>query len=288
MNRVYRRLWSTALQCWVVASELSCARGKCAQTVRKGAALLAVLMVLPLGASAAEEDKDALDWWQRQTLSAFQSNALLPQSVSTRAVLRMDVYANTSASKWSLITADESMAVGPEATSNGIESVAVGIRAKTDGPNSVAFGNRSITSGSHAVAVGFGAQSHKIGSIAVGNTARADGHNAMAIGSGASAYGSGSIAFGGDSKARAEGSIVLGDFAEVANSGSTHSIAIGNHASAGGIPTASHWAARPVHTAPARRWRWARMPRPTTRMRLHWAPIRKRPPATRYQWATAH
>lgn len=236
MNRIYRRLWSTALQCWVVASELSCARGKCAQTVRKGAALLAVLMVLPLGASAAEEDKDALDWWQRQTLSAFQSNALLPQSVSTRAVLRMDVYANTSASKWSLITADESMAVGPEATSNGIESVAVGIRAKTDGPNSVAFGNRSITSGSHAVAVGFGAQSHKIGSIAVGNTARADGHNAMAIGSGASAYGSGSIAFGGDSKARAEGSIVLGDFAEVAKSGSTHSIAIGNHASAGGYP----------------------------------------------------
>ncbi|WP_313426653.1 ESPR-type extended signal peptide-containing protein [Stenotrophomonas rhizophila] len=236
MNRIYRRLWSTALQCWVVASELSCARGKCAQTVRKGAALLAVLMVLPIGASAAEEDKDALDWWQRQTLSAFQSNALLPQSVSTRAVLRMDVYANTSASKWSLITADESMAVGPEATSNGIESVAVGIRAKTDGPNSVAFGNRSITSGSHAVAVGFGAQSHKIGSIAVGNAARADGHNAMAIGSGASAYGSGSIAFGGDSKARAEGSIVLGDFAEVANSGSTHSIAIGNHASAGGDP----------------------------------------------------
>jgi autotransporter adhesin len=234
MNRIHRRVWSTALQCWVVVSELTRMRGKRAQTVCRSAAVAALLTTLPLAAGAAETTEEELDWWQWQTLSAFQSNGMLPSSVGTKAVHRLDVYNNTTASAWSLITAAETMAVGAEAHAGGVESIAVGIRSKSSGPNSVAVGNRAETYGSHAIAVGFGSHANSVGTVSVGNAARSDGHNAMAIGSGATSAGNGAIALGGDSRARAEGSIVLGDFAEVANSSSTHSIAIGNHASAGG------------------------------------------------------
>ncbi|MDY0954541.1 ESPR-type extended signal peptide-containing protein [Stenotrophomonas rhizophila] len=234
MNRIHRRVWSTALQCWVVVSELTRMRGKRAQTVCRSAAVAALLTTLPLAAGAAETTEEELDWWQWQTLSAFQSNGMLPSSVGTKAVHRLDVYNNTTASAWSLITAAETMAVGAEAHAGGVESIAVGIRSKSSGPNSVAVGNRAETYGTHAIAVGFGSRANSVGTVSVGNAARSDGHNAMAIGSGATSAGSGAIALGGDTRARAEGSIVLGDFAEVANSSSRHSIAIGNHASAGG------------------------------------------------------
>ncbi|WP_137190216.1 ESPR-type extended signal peptide-containing protein [Stenotrophomonas rhizophila] len=234
MNRIHRRVWSTALQCWVVVSELTRMRGKRAQTVCRSAAVAALLTTLPLAAGAAETTEEELDWWQWQTLSAFQSNGMQPSSVGTKAVHRLDVYNNTTASAWSLITAAETMAVGAEAHAGGVESIAVGIRSKSSGPNSVAVGNRAETYGTHATAVGFGSRANSVGTVSVGNAARSDGHNAMAIGSGATSAGSGAIALGGDTRARAEGSIVLGDFAEVANSSSRHSIAIGNHASAGG------------------------------------------------------
>ncbi|WP_223496386.1 ESPR-type extended signal peptide-containing protein [Stenotrophomonas indicatrix] len=236
MNKIYRRLWSTARQCWVVASELTFTRGKRAQTVRCGAALAAALAASPLTAGAVEGavSEDELEWWERQTLSAFQPRTVAPASAGTNAVHRLDVYNNTSASGWSLVTAAETMAVGAEAQAGGVESIAVGIRSKAAGPNSVAVGNRAETYGSHAVAVGFGSRAHSVGSVSLGNASRAEGHNSMALGSGAYALGSGAIAVGGDTKARAEGAIVLGDFAEVANGSSRHSIAIGNRASAGG------------------------------------------------------
>ena len=236
MNKIYRRLWSTARQCWVVASELTSTRGKRAQTVRCGAALAAALAASSLTAGAAEGavSEDELEWWERQTLSAFQPRTVAPASAGTNAVHRLDVYNNTSASAWSLITAAETMAVGAEAHAGGVESIAVGIRSKAAGPNSVAVGNRAETYGSHAVAVGFGSRAHSVGSVSLGNASRSEGHNSMALGSGSYALGSGAIAVGGNTRARAEGAIVLGDFAEVANGSSLHSIAIGNRASAGG------------------------------------------------------
>ena len=48
MNKIYRRLWSTARQCWVVASELTSPRGKPASSV--GAAVLIVTASLVPGA----------------------------------------------------------------------------------------------------------------------------------------------------------------------------------------------------------------------------------------------
>lgn len=194
MNRIHRRVWSTALQCWVVVSELTRMCGKRAQTVCRSAAVAALLTTLPLAAGAAETTEEELDWWQWQTLSAFQSNGMLPSSVGTKAVHRLDVYNNTTASAWSLITAAETMAVGAEAHAGGVESIAVGIRSKSSGPNSVAVGNRAETYGSHAVAVGFGSRANSVGTVSIGNAARSDGHNAMAIGSGATSAGSGAIA----------------------------------------------------------------------------------------------
>ncbi|MEG9857425.1 ESPR domain-containing protein [Stenotrophomonas sepilia] len=47
MNRIYRRIWNAARQCWVVASELAVAR-QCSSSPRK-----LRLLVIPLSMSAA-------------------------------------------------------------------------------------------------------------------------------------------------------------------------------------------------------------------------------------------
>lgn len=288
MNRIHRRVWSTALQCWVVVSELTRMRGKRAQAVCRSAAVAALLTTLPLAAGAAETTEEELDWWQWQTLSVFQSNGMLPSSVGTKAVHRLDVYNNTTASAWSLITAAETMAVGAEAHAGGVESIAVGIRSKSSGPNSVAVGNRAETYGTHATAVGFGSRANSVGTVSVGNAARSDGHNAMAIGSGATSAGSGAIALGGDTRARAEGSIVLGDFAEVANSSSTHSIAIGNHASAGGYADSMALGRAARAHGPGKAMALGADSKADHTYAVALAQIRKRPVLTRYRLATAH
>ena len=54
MNRIYRRIWCTARQCWVVASELAAARGKRAAGPRALASVLLMLLGTPLLSVASE------------------------------------------------------------------------------------------------------------------------------------------------------------------------------------------------------------------------------------------
>lgn len=234
MNKIYRRIWSAARKCWVVASELSSARGKRSQTMGSRIALAILVVVNPLSVFAADSMEEDVEWWGQYALSPFQMAALQPSSLDAKALHRLSVYNNTTASGWSTVTAAETMAVGAEAHAGGVESIAVGIRSKATSNNSVAVGNRAESNGAHAVSLGFGSRAQSFGTVSLGNSSRSNGLNAIALGSASAASGYAAIAVGGNSKARAEGSIVVGEQAEVANGSSKHSIAIGNLASSGG------------------------------------------------------
>jgi len=220
MNKIYRRLWSSARQCWVVTSELASPRGKPAATLRRSAAAV-VVMLLALPAGAAELDEDEVRWWHLQTLTA-----LGPQPVTNRAenaplaVNRGDVYSNTSRANWSVVSGRESMALGSEAGANGEGSLAAGISSRAAGDRSTAVGNL--------------AEAHETNSVAIGHYAVArNGGYGTALGTYSDANGKGATAVGQNAKARTTNSIAMGSGAQT-DGGDGHSrIAIGADTYAG-------------------------------------------------------
>ncbi|WP_329838002.1 ESPR-type extended signal peptide-containing protein [Stenotrophomonas geniculata] len=270
MNRIYRRLWSRARQCWVVASELAPSRGKASSTVRAGSLVLLSLLVVP-AAGAREDDEDDTAWWARQTMSAFVATAGdSGRAFETRAVNRGDVYSNTSRANWSVIDGKESMALGSEARASGEHSLAAGISSRAAGARSVtlgslseAWGDNSIALGHYAVtknggygtAVGTYSEANGIGATALGQNAKARTDNSIAVGSGSmtdagagvskiaiggNAYAgtggfTGAIAIGGESKSGYDG-VALGYGAKAEKSGS---LALGSHSVANESNTVS-------------------------------------------------
>jgi len=224
MNKIYRRVWSTALQCWVVASELASVRGKRAQVSGRSAALIALLGLSPMTAAAVEAADDDAEWWERQVLSAFHAMSVAPSgNAAVMAVIKGSVYGNTSAANWSLVTAEETMALGGEAGAKGYGSFAAGIKSQANGAGGVTVGNfaegnganstvvgyrASATNGGYGTAVGAGAIANGVGTTALGNDSRAYSENSVAVGSGSKTHdgaGISKIAIGGDAYAGSSG-----------------------------------------------------------------------------------
>lgn len=231
MNRIYRRLWSRARQCWVVASELAPSRGKASSTVRAGSLVLLSLLVVP-AAGAREDDEDDTAWWARQTMSAFVATAGdSGRAFETRAVNRGDVYSNTSRANWSVIDGKESMALGSEARASGEHSLAAGISSRAAGARSVTLGSLSEAWGDNSIALGHYAVTENGGyGTAVGTYSRANGIGATALGQNAKAQTENSIAVGSGSMTNPGAGIskiAIGGDAYAGSSGWTGAIALG-------------------------------------------------------------
>ena len=221
MNKIYRRLWSTARQCWVVASELSAARGKSSQLVGAGALALALTLSSP-GAWAAEEDTvdesvdvPVLDAWALQ--AAFGSRAAisgagaapfadaLAERIIGQVALTTDHYYRDSTVDGDLLTV-----LGSRSTLSGSRSVAYGSVITSRGTNNTAIGyNVQITNGGYATAVGAQSVASGVGTTVLGNNAKAYSENSLAVGSGAntvnSSAGVSRIAIGGNAYAGTAG-----------------------------------------------------------------------------------
>jgi autotransporter adhesin len=236
MNRIYRRLWSRARQCWVVASELAPSRGKASSTVRAGSLVLLSLLVVP-AAGAREDDEDDTAWWARQTMSAFVATAGdSGRAFETRAVNRGDVYSNTSRGNWSVIDGKESMALGSEARASGEHSLAAGISSRAAGARSVTLGSLSEAWGDNSIALGHYAVTKNGGyGTAVGTYSEANGIGATALGQNAKARTENSIAVGSGSMTDAGvgvSKIAIGGNAYAGSSGWTGAIALGGESRA--------------------------------------------------------
>jgi len=218
MNRIYRRLWNRARQCWVVASELTSSRGRLmassALCLRVPASLLALVATNASAAIFNESCGPAIaDYYQCTPSYGHDSERIYTK-----------VGANTA---YVLITG------------NGTE---------VDGQYSTLFGHRGITRGDKNAVFGYAAKAHKgysaafgafaeangIGSVAMGHYAEALGDNAMAFGSGArtnAGPGIGRIAIGGNALAGTagySGAVAVGANARADYNG----VALGHHARA--------------------------------------------------------
>ena len=186
MNRIYRRIWSAAKQCWVVGSELSALRGKPqgggARLSGNCAVLAACFFFLPL-AQAMEPARCESE----QTECAPDASAT--NTVRMNSLLK----ATGDLSRAGLL------AVGETLWGDGI---------KRNGDHNTAFGYRVEVTGGYNTAVGSNARAHGLGSTALGNNSWGSGVNSVAVGSGAQVTtngGVGAIAIGADARAGTSG-----------------------------------------------------------------------------------
>jgi len=247
MNKIYRRLWSTARQCWVVASELTAARGKASHTLRAGSLLTASLLLAPSAFANSDEQESA----RSETLTAAQSSALILQalglaqtnptitstatrSIGVNSIQRQAAIVSDPSYADSTISGDHLLVLGSRSTLSGAQSVAYGNRITSRGTNNTALGyNVQITNGGYATGIGAEAVASGVGTTALGNNAKAYTENSIAVGSGSKTNdgaGISRIAIGGDAYAGTggyTGAIALGGLANASHD----SVAIGYQAS---------------------------------------------------------
>ena len=210
MNKIYRRLWSAARQCWVVVSELAAARGTRRHTSRgPGLALMLAMLPASVMAATAGHLETGADEWTEDALYAgfgpFNTSAMLVhEDAATAPSGRAFSRANALPLAYSDFVQlgsyagarDRAVAVGVSAFSNSY-GVALGYQADANGRYATALGHKSVA--------------WELGGVAVGNDAKSYAHNAVALGSGALASGRNSVVLGADSNDYGDNQVSVGN-----------------------------------------------------------------------------
>lgn len=233
MNRIYRRVWSTALQCWVVASELAARKGKAGRAA-SATGLTVLLSMLapdamatkPPGQEEAQHEQAIQEWAVRAALGFPSADIISPR----RAIAP---FAGPTPVSQLAFTTDTSYA---NSTVNGNHLVVLGSRSSLTGNFSVGYGNLITTRGDSIVAIGYNVKATNGGyNTAVGTNAIANGVGATVYGNGAQAHSENSVAMGSGAVTH-DGAgiakIAIGGDAYAGSSGWTGAIAIGGNSRA--------------------------------------------------------
>ncbi|HDS1631415.1 TPA: YadA-like family protein [Stenotrophomonas maltophilia] len=243
MNHIYRRIWSTAKQCWVVGSELARTTGK-GTSGRRATVLMGCLISLSFAAGSAELDSDGeqLDLVETTQTLAFAEPA---QEAPTVGMAPMSARAGQNAIELGYLASASGtggIAIGLRAKSNEAWSVAVGSDSHAAATNSVAVGDSAKATARAAIALGKSARSLGEGDIAIGGAAQTVGVDAgisrIAIGAGAKAGTqgrTGAVALGGASTAEFDG-VSIGYNSKASKAGA---VALGVHSIADEMNTVS-------------------------------------------------
>ncbi len=214
MNRIYRRIWSVAKQCWVVGSEFAKALCRPSSQRRKSAqrvALFVAFQSLAVAAHAAavtnpdcgaEEDGREGCLYKAATAPGVREFSLLSSTTP-------------------LITGAGAIAIGQSGTGfghgiriNGNNSSAFGNSAETYGVDNVAIGYQSKALGGHSVGLGANSRASGFGSTSLGNDSGATRANAVALGSGAIAQNQNSVALGANAVTNEDNVVSVGSSSE--------------------------------------------------------------------------
>ncbi|MCF7752614.1 YadA-like family protein [Bacillus subtilis subsp. subtilis] len=224
MNRVYRRLWSRARQCWIVASERASSQGKAARGLRCTTVIASLLLTPALVQAETASGKESED--------ALEADRALQWAFGLPMALKLATTAGPTPVGQVSLTTDYSYR---SSTVDGDHLVMLGSRSSLVGSTSVGYGNLIESRGDHNVAVGFGVKVRQSYSTAVGGSAMADGIGATAFGNNAKAYTNNSIAVGSGSSTDSGAGvskIAIGGDARAGTGGWTGAMAIGGNASA--------------------------------------------------------
>lgn len=232
MNKIYRIVWNQAIGRWMVASELTKARGKRSAGGRR--ALLAIAVGLSAGSAMAAQTCSTPDGTSGSVDERAECIADAPASRSIGVLGGMDggVAPGTDAvavGPGSQALASRSVAVGNGAVANNLANVAIGDRAVTDGFNSVSMGYSATATGNFSLSVGGGSSATAARATAVGTDAKATGDNATAAGNAALASGVAASAFGDTARAQGERSLAVGANANV-DAAARYGVALGRNA----------------------------------------------------------
>lgn len=226
MNHIYRRIWSTARKCWVVASELSSARGKSTGQPTRMAAAAVILASLVVPAASAEDGTEERDEGipiarqavERERVHPFVAVLTAAPTMSppvpmatVKAIHAQLALVSDTSYRDSTISGNDMLVLGSRSSlSSGNRSVGYGNAISSRGENNTAIGhNAEITSG-YSTAVGAFSRTSGIGATALGHDARATSSNAIALGSGAQASSSNSVAIGANSVANSSYTVSVG------------------------------------------------------------------------------
>lgn len=243
MNRIYRRLWSRAKQCWVVTSELSLGKRKAAKGAqacsRKTVLAAALLGMVPYGASAGAifygcDSKTSglvrcapfighedIGYANASLASSYYlsmgGGAWTDGSYSTSFGNRTNAVGdrNSVFGYWSEARQGYASVFGAYATGDGIGTAAFGHNAKAYTENSIAIGSGSRTAdgaGVSKISIGGNANAGTngwTGAIALGGEARAE-YDGVAIGHGAKTSANGTVALGRGSLATEANTVSVG------------------------------------------------------------------------------
>jgi len=219
MNRIYRRLWSKALQCWVVASELARCEGK---SSKHKLAFSSVLVAAGLIAGGTASANDTVFLGCGSNESGFTRCA---------PFLGHDTVSHADAS----LRSGFFFVMGAGAYVDGSYATVFGNKARGLGDNTSVFGYGAEALQGYSTVVGAHAQGNGIGTTVMGNNAKAYSQNSIAVGSGArtveSSAGVARIAIGGNAFAGTagySGAVALGGNARAEYNG----VAVGHHAKA--------------------------------------------------------
>lgn len=213
MNHIYRRIWSTAKRCWIVASELAAPRGKqaCSGARRLGTLVAASGALLLAGAahavvytgcsSSASGFVNCLPFAGTSSDSMFRPYATFGSNNTNSLMVGAGAHLN----------GNNSFGFGHGARVEGNNNVVFGYMARTYGVDSVAFGYNASANGGHAIALGANSFTGALGATAVGNDSSATRVNAIAIGSGAVSQSENSVALGANSWANESNTVSVGD-----------------------------------------------------------------------------
>ncbi|HDS1223075.1 hypothetical protein B9Y76_16905 [Stenotrophomonas maltophilia] len=246
MNKIYRRLWSTARQCWVVASELTSPRGKPASSV--GAAVLIVTASLVPGAGVGTAGAVTYHACQNPEqiilncvpfmahVPSMAQNTLGPNTSSYMmlgAGSHMQGRYSSLFGNWSSSVGDNNAVFGFDARARQGGSAVFGARSVADGFGAVAVGTYAHASGQFGIAMGYAARTVDNGGgisrIAIGNDSYAGTPGwtgAIAFGGLARAEYDG-VALGYEAQAKGAGSVALGRGAVATES---YVVSVGNAA----------------------------------------------------------
>ncbi|UQA69724.1 YadA-like family protein [Stenotrophomonas maltophilia] len=238
MNHIYCRIWSTAKQCWVVASELAGVRSRNAGKASSSAPLRILLLTSALFSIATvyaaenqevpyfpcePDGQDRRPGCFRPMSGVLEANGLAVSSPPFAPIYSGKGVAILGANAKML---DQSaVAIGLAAEATYSHSTAVGKDAKAFGDRSTALGSAAATHSQYSTAVGFFAETSGVDSVALGFHAKTEGSgHAVAVGTRAKAKGLGATSLGNSALAEKFNAIAIGSGAR---SSADNAIALG-------------------------------------------------------------
>ncbi|MCI1104843.1 YadA-like family protein [Stenotrophomonas maltophilia] len=248
MNRIYRRLWSRAKQCWVVASEI--ASNQCGASSTSGTFAHSRKRALAIAISAASASMG-----MASAHAGFLDDVFIGCRTSGTYCLPVIGHEDNSAFPGYASGSSSFLAFGASAWTDGSYSTSYGHRTSSVGDRNAVFGYWAKGSQGYVSVFGAYASGDGIGATAFGHNAKAYTENSIAVGSGSrtaegagvskiaiggDAYAgtngyTGAVAVGGASRAEYDG-IALGYGAKATKSGS---LALGSHSVADQANTVS-------------------------------------------------